>query len=73
IVSNGMYKSVVHRATLSREHTRISVVALTSPPLEAIVAPLLQLVDEVHRPIAFRATLFKEFITLRNNHSLEKT
>lgn len=63
ILSNGIYKSVVHRAVVNSEKSRISVAALMSLPLEAKIGPARELIDE-HRPALYRETDFAEFMSL---------
>lgn len=61
ILSNGRYKSVVHRVVVNSEKFRISVAALMSMPFEQKIAPAPELVDE-HHPALYRETNFEEFI-----------
>eukprot|EP00253_Pinus_taeda_P016773 PITA_16773 len=63
ILSNGRYKSVVHRAVVNSEKSRISVAALMSLPLEAKIGPARELIDE-HRQALYRETDFAEFMSL---------
>jgi isopenicillin N synthase-like dioxygenase len=63
ILSNGRYKSVVHRAVVNSEKFRISVAALMSMPFEAKIAPAPELIDE-HHPALYRETNFAEFMNL---------
>ncbi|PIM99994.1 Iron/ascorbate family oxidoreductase [Handroanthus impetiginosus] len=43
IVSNGKYKSVLHRAVVNNEKTRISIAMANGPSLETVVCPASQL------------------------------
>ncbi|KAJ4964101.1 hypothetical protein NE237_024040 [Protea cynaroides] len=46
ILSNGKYKSVLHRTTVNKEKTRMSWPVFCSPPAEMVIGPLPQLVIE---------------------------
>jgi len=63
ILSNGRYKSAVHRAVVNSEKCRISVAAFMSMPFEAKIAPAPELIDE-HHPALYRETNFAEFMNL---------
>jgi isopenicillin N synthase-like dioxygenase len=63
ILSNGQYKSVVHRVVVNSEKLRISVAALMSMPFEEKIGPAPELIDE-HHPALYRATNFAEFMDL---------
>lgn len=63
ILSNGRYKSVVHRAVVNSEKFRISVAALMSMPFEDKIGPAPELIDE-HHPALYRETNFAEFMNL---------
>lgn len=75
IVSNGRYKTTLHRVIVSNEHTRISVGTSISPPLEdVVIAPAPELLRSSDSPAIFRGITFKEYVTLkRNNNSLESS
>ncbi|KAK8940522.1 Codeine O-demethylase [Platanthera zijinensis] len=70
IVSNGIYKSILHRVKVSSESSKISVVSFIGTSLESVVAPLPQLVDGADRPAAFRAVTYKEYIELQKTQML---
>ncbi|KAI8026230.1 Flavanone 3-dioxygenase 3 [Camellia lanceoleosa] len=61
VLSNGKYKSVVHRATLNLEKKRFSIASLHSLSLEKMVAPAPELVDEEH-PSGYRGGNFCGFL-----------
>jgi len=63
ILSNGRYKSVVHRALVNSEKLRVSVATLMSMPIEAKIGPASELIDE-HHPAVYRETNFAEFLDL---------
>lgn len=61
VLSNGSYKSVVHRATLNSEKTRISIASFHSLGLEEKVEPAPELMDE-ERPKRYEGSSFKDFL-----------
>ncbi|KAK8931004.1 Leucoanthocyanidin dioxygenase [Platanthera zijinensis] len=69
IVSNGRYKTTLHRVIVSNEHTRISVGTSIAPPLEdVVIAPAPELLSS-DSPAIFRGITFKEYTTLKRNHN----
>ncbi|XP_050365628.1 flavonol synthase 1-like [Argentina anserina] len=46
VLSNGKYKSVLHRSLVNKERFRISWAVFVAPPQEAVIGPLPELVDE---------------------------
>ncbi|KAK9167635.1 hypothetical protein Scep_002826 [Stephania cephalantha] len=60
IMSNGKYKSVLHRTTVNKEKTRMSWPVFCSPPPENVVGPLPQLVNE-ENPAKFKTKKYKDY------------
>ncbi|XP_021900428.1 flavonol synthase/flavanone 3-hydroxylase [Carica papaya] len=60
ILSNGKYKSVLHRTTVSKEKARMSWPVFLEPPPELVVGPLPQLIDE-HNPPKYTPRKFKDY------------
>ncbi|KAI4357400.1 hypothetical protein L6164_001349 [Bauhinia variegata] len=54
IVTNGIYRSIEHRATVNPEKERISVATFYNPSFEKIIGPAQSLVD-AERPAKFRS------------------
>ncbi|GMN39682.1 hypothetical protein TIFTF001_008917 [Ficus carica] len=50
VLSNGKYKSVLHRSLVNKDSTRMSWAVFCVPPNEAIIGPLSELVDEKNPP-----------------------
>ena len=69
IVSNGKYKSILHRAMVNGKSTRMSIVSTVSPSLDAVVAPAPQLVSS-ESPAAYRGMKFGEFMVYQQNNKL---
>nr|AHW42464.1 GA3ox2 [Pinus tabuliformis] len=66
VLSNGRYKSVVHRAVNSIK-PRLSFAYLWGPPLTAVIEPAPQLVDSKH-PLLYRALNWNEYLVVRAKH-----
>ncbi|RHN78867.1 putative flavanone 3-dioxygenase [Medicago truncatula] len=61
VLSNGLYKSVVHRATLNRDKTRISITSLFSLGMDDKMETAKELVDD-QNPKKYRESSFKDFL-----------
>ncbi|CAJ1967828.1 unnamed protein product [Sphenostylis stenocarpa] len=61
VLSNGLYKSVVHRATLNKDNTRISITSLFSLGLDDTMETAEQLVDDQH-PKKYKESSFRDFL-----------
>ncbi|OVA10410.1 Oxoglutarate/iron-dependent dioxygenase [Macleaya cordata] len=46
VLSNGKYKSVLHRSLVNKERTRMSWAVFSTPPHEAVIGPLSSLVND---------------------------
>ncbi|XP_043713908.1 flavonol synthase/flavanone 3-hydroxylase-like [Telopea speciosissima] len=60
ILSNGKYKSLLHRSTVNKEKTRISWPVFCSPRREMVVGPLHQLTSEQNPP-KYKSKKFKDY------------
>jgi len=60
IFSNGAYKAVLHRTTVSTDKTRMSWPVFVDPPGEQVVGPHPQLVT-AESPAKYKARKFKEY------------
>ncbi|CAB4301610.1 unnamed protein product [Prunus armeniaca] len=69
VLSNGLYKSVVHRTTLNRERTRISIASLHSLGLDEKMGTAKELVDEEH-PGRYKESSFKDFLNFLSTNDL---
>ncbi|PON55419.1 Oxoglutarate/iron-dependent dioxygenase [Trema orientale] len=67
ILSNGEYKSVVHRAVVNSKATRISIGTAHGPPLDTIVSPAEELVT---RAPAYRGIRYREYLELQQSYQL---
>uniref|UniRef100_A0A7N0TMV6 Fe2OG dioxygenase domain-containing protein n=1 Tax=Kalanchoe fedtschenkoi TaxID=63787 RepID=A0A7N0TMV6_KALFE len=50
VLSNGKYKSVLHRSLVSKDQVRMSWAVFCGPPHETVIGPLPQLLDERNPP-----------------------
>jgi len=74
ILSNGMYKSAVHRVIANKEKPRMSVVSFYNTQGDRAISPAKPLVDAEH-PAVYRSVTFDEhfqnFVSRRRNISLD--
>lgn len=61
ILSNGRYKSILHRTTVVKDKARMSWPVFLEPPGEFMVGPLPQLVDDKSNPAKFKTQKFKDY------------
>ncbi|KAF8405754.1 hypothetical protein HHK36_007831 [Tetracentron sinense] len=66
ILSNGRYKSVLHRTTVNKEKTRMSWPVFCQPPPEVTVGPLSQLVNE-ENPTKYKTKKYKDYMYCKLN------
>lgn len=59
-LSNGRYKSVLHRTLVNKDKVRMSWPVFCNPPLDLVVGPLKQLIDEKN-PAVFDGMSYREF------------
>ncbi|KAK9678843.1 hypothetical protein RND81_11G236400 [Saponaria officinalis] len=69
VLSNGVYRSVVHRAILNSEKTRMSIASLHSMGLNDIMESANDLVDEDH-PKAYKPSSFTDFLNFLSTNDL---
>ncbi|XLR10645.1 hypothetical protein HN51_047291, partial [Arachis hypogaea] len=61
VLSNGLFNSVVHRATLHRDRTRFSIVSLFSLGMDDNMGVAADLIDDEH-PNKYRESSFRDFL-----------
>lgn len=66
IISNGKYKSVLHRTTVNKDKTRMSWPVFLEPPPEKEVGPNPKLVDEDNGP-KYKTKKYKDYIYCKLN------
>lgn len=60
ILSNGRYKSVLHRSVVSKDKVRMSWPVFCTPPLDVVVGPMKEVIDE-NNPPSFKPKSYREF------------
>eukprot|EP00253_Pinus_taeda_P019060 PITA_19060 len=71
-LSNGRYKSILHRTLVSEDKVRMSWPVFCNPPLDLVVGPLQQSIDENHPPL-FDAMTHREFRQRKKTKANQKT
>ncbi|KAG6516068.1 hypothetical protein ZIOFF_026516 [Zingiber officinale] len=66
ILSNGYYKSVLHRTTVNKEKARMSWPVFCSPPPEMEIGPLPQLVSD-ETPTKYKTKMYKDYAYCKLN------
>ena len=67
IMSNGRFKSALHRAVVNKTHHRVSVAYFYGPPKDVKISPLIQLMDHGHPPL-YRPVTWKEYLDVKATH-----
>jgi isopenicillin N synthase-like dioxygenase len=70
ILSNGKYKSAMHRVVANNKKERLSVVTACGPSMDTFISPIPQLLDSSHPPI-YNGILYREFIDIKLNNILK--
>ncbi|GLU16127.1 hypothetical protein SLE2022_325770 [Rubroshorea leprosula] len=70
ILTNGKYKSVVHRAVVNGKATRISVGTAHGPPLDSVVSPAPELVAREGQLPAYHGITYKEYLMIQQKNQL---
>lgn len=60
VLSNGKYKSVLHRSVVNMERMRMSWAVFITPPHEALIGPLPELLDD-QNPAKYSTKTYAEF------------
>ncbi|CAI9117887.1 OLC1v1019375C1 [Oldenlandia corymbosa var. corymbosa] len=73
VMSNGVYKSVVHRVKiLSNNFTRISIASLHSSALDEKVEVAEELVDDEKRPKGYKESTFNDFLNFISRNDISE-
>ncbi|CAH9081958.1 unnamed protein product [Cuscuta europaea] len=71
ILSNGKYKSVVHRAVVNNKVTRISIATAHGPSLEATVRPDSNMVERTSSRPAYSPMKYKDYLYSQQSNQLD--
>jgi len=71
ILSNGKYKSPVHRVVANSDTERMSVVTAYGPSMDTFITPIPQLLDSSCQPI-YKGCLYGEFMDMMQRNALNK-
>ncbi|KAG4954812.1 hypothetical protein JHK87_040406 [Glycine soja] len=71
ILTNGKYKSVLHRAVVNTKATRISVATAHGASLDTSVGPAPELVGD-ENPAAYRAIKYRDYIHFQQSNELDR-
>eukprot|EP00250_Pteridium_aquilinum_P018052 c23919_g1_i1 orf=89-1246(+) len=61
ILTNGRYKSVLHRVVTNPEKPRLSIACFLAPSMDGKVGPLLELIDD-NNPAVYKEVVFGDYI-----------
>lgn len=64
ILSNGLYRNVLHRAMVNRTQQRLSIAYLYGPPTNVQISPESKLVSPSHPPL-YRPVAWKEYLAIK--------
>lgn len=67
ILSNGRFKSAVHRAIVNKVHHRISIAYFYGPPWDVKISPLTKLIDHDHPPL-YHPVTWREYLGYKATH-----
>ena len=67
VLSNGKYKSILHRAVVNNKTTRISLAVSNGPSLDTVVEPA----PELSQPSTYVGMTFKEYLELQQGNKLD--
>ncbi|KAF3445697.1 hypothetical protein FNV43_RR10873 [Rhamnella rubrinervis] len=67
IISNGRYKSVLHRTTVSKDETRMSWPVFLEPPADFFVGPHPKLVNDNENPPKYKTKKYSDYAYCKLN------
>lgn len=72
ILTNGKYKSCLHRALVNNKTTRYSIAVSNGPSLDTVVGPSPKMVDEPNPPI-YKPMKYVDYVDLQIKMKERKT
>ncbi|XP_021674254.2 gibberellin 3-beta-dioxygenase 3-like [Hevea brasiliensis] len=67
IITNGRFKSALHRALVNNTRHRMSIAYFYGPPRDVKISPLMKLIDFDH-PNMYRPVTWKEYLDVKATH-----
>ncbi|XVE54343.1 hypothetical protein DITRI_Ditri03aG0072600 [Diplodiscus trichospermus] len=67
IITNGKFKSVLHRAAVNNMQHRVTAAYFYGPPKDVMVSPLSKLIEYDHPPL-YRPVTWKEYLEIKAKH-----
>lgn len=71
VLSNGLYRSVLHRVVLNRDTTRISIASLHSLGMDEKMEPAPELLSQ-QNPRGYRGSSFRDFLDFLSANDLSE-
>ncbi|XVE60221.1 hypothetical protein DITRI_Ditri05aG0110600 [Diplodiscus trichospermus] len=71
IITNGKYKSTIHRVVVNNGVRRVTFPLFMGPSLEAMVKPALEFVDDDNHPPANRGMNYKDYLEANQQHVID--
>lgn len=71
VLSNGVYKSIEHRAVTNQKKPRISIATFLVPEDELEIGPLESMVDEDHRPRMYKKVKYVDYLRYTLGRKME--
>ncbi|KAF2320499.1 hypothetical protein GH714_027744 [Hevea brasiliensis] len=72
ILSNGKYRSVLHRAMVNNKATRISIAIAHGPSLDTVVSPAPELLEIEKKAAAYIGIKYKEYLEIHQSNKLDE-
>lgn len=71
-MTNGKYKSALHRGRVNKEFKRLSIASLHGPAFDAVVTPLPELVErEGHARPLYRSIVYRDYVELQHQSRMD--
>ncbi|KAG8087369.1 hypothetical protein GUJ93_ZPchr0010g7636 [Zizania palustris] len=72
IVTNGRYRSALHRVVVGGEQARMSIVSLIGPCLDAVVEPLPEMAAADGKGLEFRGIRYRDYLEKQQSKQLDE-
>uniref|UniRef100_A0A0E0QS74 Fe2OG dioxygenase domain-containing protein n=1 Tax=Oryza rufipogon TaxID=4529 RepID=A0A0E0QS74_ORYRU len=71
VITNGRYKSVIHRVVAQTDGNRMSIASFYNPGSDAVISPAPALVKEEEAVVAYPKFVFEDYMKLYVRHKFE--